>query len=213
MSPEDRLGVLMAVSVSDVQPHVDHAARALSAHRRRRVTWQYASAGFAVGVALVALVATQLLGWRHRASDPAADVWRNVVSLDGGHLTLTPPPPSEQPPVTREEAMAAFAADPHSADTVVVAAHWGLTTVRTQDGVRLATFDQRASWAIVFRVKTPNVTCPPPASRPTAGSGDYSDVQVFVVASNGQHALYSQPGSWSCGLPTRPVTKLPETVD
>ena len=203
----------MAVSVSDVQPHVDHAARALSAHRRRHVTWRYASVGFAVGVALLAVVATQVLGWRHRASDPATDVWRTVVTLDGGHLTLSPPPQHSQPPVTREDAMAAFVAEPHSADTIVVAAHWGLTTVRTQDGTRLATFDQRPSWAIVFRVKAPTVTCPAPAARPSVGSGDYSDVQVFVVASNGQHALYSQPGSWSCGLPSRPVTKLPETVD
>ena len=213
MSPEDRISVLMRVSISDVHPHIDHAARALSSRRRRRVTRQYAAASLVVAVGLLAVIATQLFGRSHRASDPAADIWPHVVTLDGGHLTLAPPPQDAQPPVTREEAISAFLADPKSANTVVVATHWGLTTIRTQEGKNLAAFDHRPSWAIVFRVKAPTVTCPAPAARPSIGSGDYSDAQVFVVGSNGQHALYSQPGSWSCGLPARPVTKLPETVD
>jgi hypothetical protein len=212
MEPEDELGVLFHVSVSDVQPQVDHASRALAARHRHRVTWTSASAGFVVGVLVVTFVALSSLG---RPDTPAQQLanerWKHAVHLDANRLLIEPPGAGDHVTLTRDETVAMLQSS-RSGQLSLVAAGWGGVSVRDARGVPIPGFDKRPAWAVVFRVRDDATTCPttsmPLDPQPTPG--DYSGVQVFVVAGSQSRLFYSQSGSWSCGLPSAPVAQLPE---
>ena len=96
----------------------------------------------------------------------------------------------------------------------VVASRWGRVTVTGQGGRPVDGFADQVAWATVFRVRDDDQSCPgaPSTGTSTAPPGDFAETQVLVVRADGEQVLYSQPGSWSCGLPVQPVAKIPEAA-
>lgn len=213
IGPEDELGVMLHVSVSDVQPQVDHASRALAARHRHVVTWTSATAGFLVGVLVVTFVAISSRGGqRTPAQVLAGQRWQHAVQLDSQRLLIEPPASGDTVSLTKAETLALLQSTHSGSVLSVVEARWGRVSVRDARGQVIAGFDKQPAWAVVFRVKDDATTCPTSTAPTvqTSDPGDYRGVQVFVVASNGARLLYSQTGSWSCGLPAQPVAQLPE---
>jgi hypothetical protein len=213
IGPEDELGVMLHVSVSDVQPQIDHASRALAARHRHMVTWTSATAGFVVGVLVVTFVAvTSHGGQQTPAKVLASQRWSHAVHLDANRLLIEPPAAGDTVSLTRDETLALLQSTRSGSVLSVVAARWGRVSVRDARGVLVVGFDRQPAWAVVFRIKDDTTTCPTtstPADQ-RVDPGDYSGVQVFVVAATDARLTYSQSGSWSCGLPAQPVAQLPE---
>lgn len=213
IGPEDELGVMLHVAVSDVAPQVDHASRALAARHRHVITWTSATAGFLVGVLVVTFVAlTSHGGQQTPAQVLAGQRWQHAVHLDANRLLIEPPAAGDTVNLTRDETLALLQSTHSGSVLSVVAARWGRVSVRDARGVPVAGFDKQPAWAVVFRIKDDTTTCPT-ASTPGeqgAAPGDYTGVQVFVVAAGNARLIYSQSGSWSCGLPAQPVAQLPE---
>jgi hypothetical protein len=213
MTAENELGVLLHVSVSDVVPHNDHAARALAARRRRRISRSVSAAAVCASLAAVALLASSVV--RRGDSQSAASArWQRAVTLDGGRLRLAPPAVGDVAPVTRQEALAVLHRTNQGADVTIVASRWGRVTVTGQDGRAVDGFADRVAWTTVFRLRSDDHSCPgaPSAGSPVVEPGDFAQTQVLVVRADGAQVLYSQPGSWSCGLPVQPVAKIPEAA-
>lgn len=216
IEPEDEYSVLFHVSVSDVQPHIDHASRALATRRRHAVTWTAATAGFLVGVLAVTLVALSSFGAPPSAAQALeAQRWSHPVQLDSNRLLIEPPSSGDHPGLTRDETLALLQASQGGQagpSLTIVQARWGRVSVRDAQGALLAGFDRRSAWAVVFRVHDDTTACPTTSTPagPTPDSGDYTGVQVFVVSGADAQLLYSQAGSWSCGLPAQPLAALPE---
>ncbi|MDX6255922.1 MAG: hypothetical protein QOJ11_2256 [Frankiales bacterium] len=213
IGPEDELGVMLHVSVSDVQPQIDHASRALAARHRHLVTWTSATAGFLVGVLVVTFVAISSRGRRDTPAEVlAGQRWQHAVHLDANRLLIEPPVSGDHVSLTRDETIALLQSSERGTALSVVAARWGRVSVRDARGLPVAGFDRQPAWAVVYRVRDDATTCPttstPPDPQPDPG--DYDGVQVFVVAGSDARLLYSQTGSWSCGLPAHPVAQLPE---
>ncbi|MDX6245454.1 MAG: hypothetical protein QOE76_3177 [Frankiales bacterium] len=213
IGPEDELGVMLHVSVSDVQPQVDHASRALAARHRHVITWTSATTGFLVGVLVVTFAAVSS---RSRQQTPAqllaGQRWQHAVHLDGNRLLIEPPGAGDTVSLTRDETLALLQSTHSGTALSVVTARWGRVSVRDARGVVVTGFDRQPAWAVVFRIKDDTTTCPTTSAPVEQGPdpGDYTGVQVFVVAATDARLLYSQSGSWSCGLPAAPVAQLPE---
>lgn len=213
IGPEDELGVMLHVSVSDVQPQIDHASRAFATRHRHVVTWTSATAGFLVGVLVVTFAAvTSRGGHQTPAQVLAGQRWQHAVQLDANRLLIEPPVGGDTVSLTKDETLALLQSTHSGSVLSVVAARWGRVSVRDARGVLVAGFDKQPAWAVVFRIKDDTTTCPttstPVEQRPDPG--DYTGVQVFVVAATDARLTYSQTGSWSCGLPAAPVAQLPE---
>jgi hypothetical protein len=213
IGPEDELGVLLHVSVSDVQPQIDHAARALVSRHRHVVTWTSATAGFVVGVLVVTFAAISSRGGGETPAQVlAGQRWQHAVHLDANRLLIEPPGDNDHVSLTRDETIALLQSSQSGTPLSVVAARWGRVSVKDAHGAPVPGFDKQSAWAVVFRVRDDATTCPTvstPAD-PQPDTGDYSGVQVFVVAGSDARLLYSQTGAWSCGLPAHPVAQLPE---
>jgi hypothetical protein len=213
IGPEDELGVMLHVSVSDVQPQIDHASRALAARHRHVITWTSATAGFVVGVLVVTFVAISARGGRQTPAQVlAGQRWQHAVHLDANRLLIEPPADGDHVSLTRDETIALLQSSESGSVLSVVAARWGRVSIRDARGLPIAGFDRTPAWAVVFRVRDDATTCPTTSAPPDpqADPGDYTGVQVFVVSGSDTRLLYSQTGSWSCGLPAQPVAQLPE---
>jgi hypothetical protein len=213
IGPEDELGVMLHVSVSDVAPQIDHASRAFAARRRHAVTWTSATAGFIVGVLVVTFVALSSIGGpRTPAQVLAAQRWQHPVHLDANRLLIEPPAAGDHVTLTKDETLALLQSSQSGSTLSIIAARWGRVSVRDAQGSPIAGFDKQPAWTVVFRVRDNATTCPTTSTPadPQPSPGDYTGVQVFVLAGAGSRLLYSQTGSWSCGLPAQPLAQLPE---
>jgi hypothetical protein len=141
------------------------------------------------------------------AGEPAAYANRILVNLtvDGGRSRSRRP---------GREALAVLHRTGQGARVAVVASRWGRVTVTGQGGRPVDGFADQVAWATVFRVRDDDQSCPgaPSTGTSTAPPGDFAETQVLVVRADGEQVLYSQPGSWSCGLPVQPVAKIPEAA-
>ncbi|MEO6712060.1 MAG: hypothetical protein ABIM89_01370, partial [Mycobacteriales bacterium] len=150
MTPEDEIALLLAVSVSDVAPHNDHAARALVG-RRARIVRRRMYAGGAVFVAIAALVFSTVSGFPDRRDTAASMRWERQISLDGGRLRIEPPAVGDVMSVNDEEARAVVRRVRPEGDTTVIASRWGRVTVSGEDGRPVPGFKGVVAWATVFR--------------------------------------------------------------
>lgn len=212
MTEESELGVLLHVSVSDVVPQNDHAGRALNARRGRVVRRRLSVLTATAVTAAASILAVQAVEHRNTTRTEAAMRWQRPMTLDGGRFRVQPAAADDVMPVTEAEVRALLHRSLPGATVTVVATRWGRVTVTGQDGKPVNGLKDTVAWAAVFRVDDQGSTCPGVRKSDVSriDPGDYAETQVLVVTADGARALYSQAGSWLCGLPIQPVAKIPE---
>jgi hypothetical protein len=141
------------------------------------------------------------------------------LSFDGGSFTIDPPDGSSPSP-SRSTAIADFLSADHAGPSFVIpqAIGWSRVTLRDASGQTFDGFDRRLAWAIVIKAATGQLCGALSAFHPHAHGRTATaqtiptstPVRVFVLAPNGDAAIYSDVGSeTSCGT-TAPVS--PEVV-
>jgi len=185
---------------------------------QRRALDLRAACGLFAAMVLAFAVGTSSCDTGHRQKQGLVhgDRWTRAVSLDEGRFHLDRAAPDDHSDRSRREVLEDLRTTSlyHTSGIRIKAAGLARVTVRDANRRPLPHFDRRLAWVVAFTPWSESGGTSCPNTFPTPGArlvkpGDFSSLQLFVIADDGAALQYSQSGSWFCGLPFSPDVAFP----